>query len=431
MNSSVLIQPYGTDTSLVFGLEWETLVGANVERQSYKRAAAHKASHYVRAGRHSSAVGYGHLNEKGKRKLYSAAAIFAQAHSHGVFLEKLELPEDQYWVVAAQSGLVISGTDKICTAEEADELIESLTSRYPHIVHITTDETQFSHYLNDKSVLHDVRSLIERTPPWARYAVGAMLALILADLGWGEYKSYQANKERQRLAAQHVDSDALWIETIDQWQQGITLHGRTGLVELYNNVGNIPLNIGSWKLSEVACAAVAAGWQCSAQYARFLGSNLSFKHNAPKGWDVQWNGLSGAVGNWLIPHSGNTLDRTKLENVNDISVDYISKLQSALPSFITYTLENPTVVSITDPVVTQPNGSMRSYPYPGENSEALKLPKTFRFKLEAPLRSLTVLPLLDSSAIHSIRFVHKPETGGQSLTRSAFVAQLAGEFYAQ
>ncbi|MHB0818486.1 type 4b pilus protein PilO2 [Stutzerimonas stutzeri] len=433
-DDSVLIQSTSPETALVFGLNWDTLVGANIERQSYKWASASKASHYVRAGRHSPATGYVHLKlrkNQRKQRLYSAAAIFAQSHSQGVFLERLDLPDGRQWVVAAQDGVVISGTDRICTPDEANALVETLVERYPQIVQITTEETEFSYFLNEKSLLLDVRSLVERTPMWMRYVAGLVLILMLADITWTQYTQYKARQERQQQAAQFIDVDALWIKTLDEWQNGISLHGLAGLRTIYDSLGALPLSIGSWTLAEAGCNSSVAGWQCNAHYRRVAGSNESFRQHAPRNWTVGWNGLGGAVGNWNIPFTRIVLDRLTLPRIEDVSLSYVSELQGVLPAFNTYTLDPPASVDIPNPVVTRADGLTQTYPHPGSGGDNLKIPKIQHFKLDAPLRSLSVLPLMDSTTIDSIRVVHKTGAAGQSLTKSIFAAQVTGAFYVQ
>lgn len=428
----VLLQDYGADASLVFGLEWEALVGNKLEAQSLKRAAELKASHCVKASRFSPSAGFVSLGGQApkKNKLYSAASIFAQNNSQGTYYERRALSDEDIWVVAVQDGIVISGTDVlVSSAEEAEGVIAELKERYPHILEIDpSEDIDFSFYLNDRSQLHPVRSLFESIPTPLKVMGAFVLALMVLDTGWGQYKAYELKKQRAREALMTVDVEALWHKTLDDWQKTVRLGGTEALTSITDKLLDLPLNLGGWVLLGVACDSVPAGWQCTAQYTRGnAGTNASFKRTAPPDWSISWNGLQGAIAKWSVKYQAPSLNRMELPTIESVGLNYISALQRVLPAFERYTLSPAQKVSIPEPTAINGAGQEETYPNPG-GSPTLSVPSYETFELDAPLRSLSVLPLAKNFGIDSVGFTYS-EGGAHTLTKSVFTAKVKGRLY--
>lgn len=430
----MLIQPIAPNMAIAFGLEWETLIGNKLDAQSFKRATLRKAAQYVKASEHSIAAGFANISKAdnpNNLKLYSAAAIFAQLNSNGIFYELKELPNGATWVVAAQDGTVIAGTDKICTPQDAQALIAHLVERYPQIIKQTSDEHDYTFHLNSQTQLYEVKSAIEAVPSHAKALIIIVLMIVLGNMLWGRYEADMRSKTRARVAAP-INPTALWKESIDQWQKDVHLGGRESLWIAFDNLLALPITIGNWELSEAGCTASPSGWACDAHLKRLpTGTNNSLKEAVPAHWHIAWNGLNGAIARWSIPFTGKTLERSRLPTLEDMSVAYVSDLQDVLPAFHSYTLSPPEKAPVPPPKVATATGKTQAVPYPRGNAADIQIPSIQRFQLEAPLRSITVLPLMDNFDIKTFRVEFVWPLDKPGLSRSALTAKLTGEFYAK
>lgn len=419
------------DASVVYGLQWEPIVGSHLEKQSYKRALELKVSHYVKAFGPFTAFGYCDIHESNLvqgHRYYSAAAIFAQRHSQGVYWARREMPSGMEWIVAAQDGAIVTGTDRLCSHDEASEIVAKLAERYPHIIDAGLDDADFAPYLNDHAELHRLRTPFQSVPVPIKVAVGVLLGFMLLDTGWQQYKAYQARKEAEERAVYHVDAEQLWLNAIDQWQQTVRLGGQEGVSSVLSALSEVPVDVGNWTIASGACYAAETGWNCEAAYARGLGTNMTFKTSAPSNWSVVWDGLNRALARWSIPYAFQPLDRQTLPVMEDVGLGYISRLQRVLPSFESLVVHPPEKVAVNEPTAPDAKGNIVPVPHPGTSDPRLSIPSFQRFQVVAPLRSLLVMPIDQNFQIDSIQFTYTP-AGSSSLTKSMFAASLAGGFY--
>lgn len=421
----------------MFGLQWETLVGQNLEKQSLKQAKSYKATHFVRAGRHSSAFGYAKLQSSDRKvkgtKYYSAAAIFAQGHPQGVYWQRRDMPDDTVWVVAVQDGVVVSGTDIICTHSDAEGLHQALIERYEHIVQVDHDEHSDDslNYLNERTALIEAKTGIENIPVPVLIGVGALAFLVLADMGWDSYKSYKQKQERARQALSYIDPAEVWAEELDKWQSSTLVSGKESLLAAYNTLSTVPLNVGSWTLQSAGCDHAPAGWSCSAIYKRLTGTNQTFKNAAPPSWELDWHGLDVATGSWTAPNAHHfPVDRKLLPAGDDIRLNYISRLQSVMTSFERLTLDPAVEVNIPAPAVVDSNGNTQMVAHPGNLNPNIALPKKQSFMVQAPMRSMLVFPVGSNFKFDGLHFEYRAG-GASSLSRSMIMATLKGKYYVQ
>lgn len=424
-------------TSIVFGgITWKPLIGSNLAGQSEKLAVSAKATHFVAAGIHSAAVGTTQLDsekikEKG-RKFYSAAAVFAQAHQSGIIVTTLDMADGRVWVVAAHDGVILSDTDVLLSLEDSVALVTEIKARHKQAV-VIPGEFETHQYLNSKSLLTPVRSGLEKVPTGLKVGLAILVFLLIADTSFDQYKKYKRNQARALESEQTFDAHAEWKIALDQWAASIQIDGEDGLKKLFNELGQTPMSISGWKLTEVNCAAVISGWSCSARYEASVNtSNMGFQMGKPNSWVAKWDGLTNAVGEWTIPVNRIEFDRAHLKNVSDFSVKYISRLQRTLPAFSNVELSPPSLVAITQPQVfvkTEQGSSMVPVPYPEDNSGGIELPKIQTFKVVGPLRSFVVLPLINETVLKNMRFVVEGLGSAPTLRSSIFTAELTGEFY--
>ena len=437
--SEVIIHQLSADSALVFGgVEWQSLIGNQLAKQSYKIAKKMRATHFVSAGKHSSALGTIRLLAEAKlarkRKLYSAGAAFALSHSTGAVFSKTRIEEGELWyVVASHDGVIIAGTDIICSAIEAEALWESFLHRYTNGVEVEAD-FDTSSLLNDRTELAPVKTAWQKVPVQVKLMMVVAVTLMASNTAWTHWKSYERQKAREMFSAQSIDAHAEWTQVLDQWAATKTIDGSSGLLALLNTIQDIQPVVGHWRLIEAGCSATSSGWTCSARYNRtVLATNASFRAAAPKGWSITWDGLNNAVGTWATPAKRETIDRTKLITAADFGVNYISKVQLALPSFRKVDIQPPVEVQIQAPKVQQRdmNGStnMVEVPYPADALQGLERPKAQAFIFNGPLRSITALPVPPQTTIKQIRFTVDERLVVSNIRDSVLTAELSGESY--
>ncbi|MGO4801193.1 hypothetical protein ACEN2T_18085 [Pseudomonas sp. W22_MBD1_FP4] len=436
--TDVNIEQLGPNAWLVIGgIKWKPLIGSGLASKSQKEAVAVKATHFVAASSQSAAVGTIQLAPEKKskvpRKFYSAAAIFAISHPTGAVIAREEVRGGKFWVVGSHDGMVSKGTDVICTADEADEIVNDFKRRHSNALLVSGSETDLNHYLNSSTELQPVKSLIEKIPTPVKVAVGFLLCLMLIDTGWGHWKKYKLRQLREQDIGQFVDSHAEWKTSLDEWARTIKTDGKSGLSDLYAEMGRIPLEVGHWKLSESTCKQVARGWSCTARYFRKVNAtNLSFTSNLPQGWSAGWDGLTTAVATWEVKATRFPLARAAIPKVGDFSVNYISLLQRVLPTYRKVELLPPLKVVIANPTVVQVSQGRNEaiqVPYPKDNTVGIEIPSIQRFTFNGPLRSLTVLPITDETVIKSLHFSVEDRALAPSMRDSIFMAELIGETY--
>lgn len=435
--TDVIIRAVNNEQSIVFGgLAWKPVIGSGLAAQSEKLAAANKATHFVEAGEHSAAVGTiklpaPKLKEKG-RTFYSAAAIFAQAHPSGVQIYSQEFPGDDIWVVASHDGVVISDTDVLLTLHEAEELVEHIKQRHSLAVVVTGEFDAIMH-LNARTQLKPVRNALQKIPTPIKILIVILVLLLLVDTGMSEYKKYKIRKARELESSQFIDAHAEWANKLNQWATTIKPDGRQGLINIFFEMGKAPMKIGGWNISEATCLPSITGWDCNARYeAGVEATNFSFQQNLPKGWSASWGGLTTAIGNWTVNVDRKPINRASIQKVEDFSLMYISSLQRVLPAMKRVDLSPPIPATIQAPQVyiNRGNGEeLISVQYPIENTAGIEFPKIQTLEIEAPLRTLAVLPLINDTVIKQLRFVVGNQRTFPTIRDGLFTTKLTGEIY--
>jgi hypothetical protein len=436
--TDVIIRAVNNEQSVVFGgVAWKPVIGSGLTAQSEKVAAASKATHFVAAGEHSAVVGTTKipapkLKEKG-RAFYSAAAIFAQAHPSGIQIYSQEFPGDDVWVVASHDGVVLSDTDVLLTQQEADELVATIKQRHSLAVVVTSEFEFDAMHLNARTQLKPVRNVLQKIPTSAKFLIVILTLLLVVDTSMSEYKKYKIRKARELEASQYIDAHAEWTNKLNQWALTVKPDGRQGLINIYFEMAAAPMKIGGWNISEATCLTSAIGWDCNARYEAGVGAtNLSFQENLPKGWTASWGGLTTAVGNWAVKVDRKSIDRAKIQKIPDFSLVYISALQRVLPAMKKVELSPPSPAPIKEPQVyiNRGNGEeLVSVPYPVENTVGIELPKIQTLDIEAPLRTMTVLPLIDDTVIKQLRFIVGSQRTVPTIRDGLFTSKLIGEIY--
>jgi hypothetical protein len=142
--------------------------------------------------------------------------------------------------------------------------------------------------------------------------------------------------------------------------------------------------------------------------------------------------LTGAICSWTVNVDRKSIDRTRLQKIPDFSLQYISALQRVLPGLKTVELAPPVIAPIAEPEVYVNRGQgeeLVPVPYPTDNTVGIERPSVQTVVIEGPLRTMSVLPLINETVIQQLSF----QVGGvgsvPTLRDSIFTAKLVGEIY--
>lgn len=432
MKKTLIVQ-LGQNKDLVFGLEWKTLVGVDLARKSNKEAALNKATHFIRASEHFSAMGLVKLNKADgldeNRILYSAAAVFALSNSTGTFVSNIELFDGCHWVVAALDGGVIKGTDVLLDASEAEKLVAELHARFPE-AKLGVDERDSSPFLNEKTRLIKHRNSIQSLPDWVKVLSVGVIALILGKYALNYWELRQEKEAMDNNIEQYVDVKGEWAKSLDDWAGTVHVDGQEGFNHLYENIVRTPVTLGGWLLTDVECAPRSREyWMCRARYSRGpTGTNASLQNSIGQDWSIAWDGLSNAHVSWSIDAKRTQIDRQKIVDKKQFNIDFISALQNVLPAYNQVILNPAEVVSFRNPVTTNSNGDSVDLAYPSDN-KGIEIPNKHTLVASAPFRSLSVMPIPEHMVVKKLSIKMKDFDTPSALSTGYIAGELTGEMY--
>jgi len=441
MVANIVIRPMEDSSNefLVFGMTWEPVIGSRPERESIERVKGWKATHYIPAGDHSTMVGLVKLpaekkrKKKEKRSLYSPAIIFAESHPVGAHGLTVDLQDGSTWVIASHDGVVISGTDVVCeTRDDAALVIASLKDRYPEVkMGVSKALSPPSSKHTNTALLREVKTSLESIPPWMRYAFIVLFALIAYDKGTDLWRKHAAAQDQALNVEQYVDTSAEWKKALDIWQKGIRVDGPVGLTALFENLLETPIQVEGWGLRSIECIPSTKGWSCTGNYDRLvLGTNISLFVGAPKGWRVNWQSLDKASLSWDIGAPLTILNRLNIGSNENTNIQYLSQLQNVYPAFKQMQVGVRTVAPVPAPTVTNSQGEHRAVPTPEKIEPSTHVPGVRKLLFVGPLRSLSVLPITETTSIKYI-LVKITDYIDPTINNSMLSAELSGEMYVQ
>lgn len=444
MHTSYVVLPLNDEDReyLVFGLDWDVVIGHKQEKESIARARNANATHYVLPGGHSSVVGYVRFPTRKKvrgmqeKTWFSAAQIFADAHPNGVHTCIAQIDDDHYWVVAAQDGEVIPRRDTVFESQaQALDALAILKEQHPNAIHVTGfkqgEPTAAARMIELK---HRLAAL----PIWSRVALGVIAAVIVFDKGSDLIGAMSGNEREQRTEVV-VDAAAAWSAQLDRWQKTVQVDGPHGFMALLTQLNQVPIKLGGWPLASLECLPYPAGWKCSALYSRGdagTSTNQSLSAALPAGWAVEWMELDkGKVGSakvsWALSAARTALDRSKLEDSVYVQGAYTSQIQAVYAAFKVAVA--PKALSRADvqaPTYTNANGQIASVAYTDALPASSRVPVLKGFQFDGPLRSMTVLPLTQYSVIKTFS-IKVADSIEPSLANSHLTAAVTGVFYVQ
>ncbi len=339
MNDLLILQV--SSASLVFGLYWLPLIGAQASRAARRTARRYRASHVV-VSDGADAVGLAALKlERRRRKepFYSAAQNVARLHASGTVALLLELEPACHWLVAVHEGAVIARTDTLYPSrDEAIVVLDELKQAYPHLQVLGAQKAQALPTLSMIAAASDVQTRLAPVSRWepvfpgpVQWFVLALVLMLVIPRFWTVLRPADADT----APASGVDPVAAWRQAVSKATRHVTVHGVQGTQLLLHSLYAIPVRVGGWELLEVNCMAQSSAWRCRARYDRrdAKASNEHFLAKAASNWGIEFESIDRVHAAWTLPEAGRPLAAQVLKTSADNERHLFSSLQSILPAF--------------------------------------------------------------------------------------------------
>jgi len=434
MNDYVLLRFSNDDRVLVLGMRWHTILGSRLDLRARQKAKQTKASHYAHAS-HSEAVGVvklGRADRKEAELFHSGALAFAAEHPHGVVALRAALPDGRVWVVAAQSGKVLTNSDRIyATAEQALAAIDELAARHGdaltvlEALDLDSPAMPFAALMSESSAECRLRSCGWALPGIPRPVAVAVLGCAAAFLLRAVW-DWHASRSGRAVEPLAVDPEAAWSQAWEAFRSRVRVDAEHDWGALFDRLVDLPVEIGGWRLASAQCKRDAVrGWSCWAKYGRIhrLATNASFLASRPKGWSEAWQPMDGVVARFDVSVTGRPLDVSRLKTSAEHESETISSLQRLLPLLSAASLGEAAPVRVEAP------RDERGVPLPVPSSLPALVERTVT--LEGPLRSMFLLPgtLAGQVEWRSVALSVDPSVE-PALNRSQLMAGISGVLYA-
>jgi Pilin accessory protein (PilO) len=329
---------------IVFDLNWQLLREGEL-RKLQTQALADGYTHQV-FGVEVDLVGFFKWTSSSevKRPMYSAALLLAETVSLGgdeIFVFGLD--ETRYAMVALKNSMPVPGFDLVGSALVIAEAAQNYLS-LPHKNEVRRcgdanilSGAEFFDFSVALLALDKSHPRIKKIPDlrnmvfYGALATGAVLLLIVAWFGWSYF---QAKAEAERLQRES-DPNLLYEQCYMNSVASIKTMGSSGLKAMSAVLLSLPVDVGGWSLSNVACLVS----ECVATWTRRYGNYADFEASLPQG--VAQNPEYGFFGSDVkgiqlkTRHPVTTdksdaihgLIRERLPLMAQIKLDFVSRLQ--------------------------------------------------------------------------------------------------------
>lgn len=422
---SVVRHPDGQ--RFVFGLDWMPVIGGNPQKLARRRARSLRSTHYLMAGDPVSVVGCGlisrHLvSEKTslwtrREPLYSAAALFARAHSSGVVAGIIQMMPKGYWLVAVKGGLVLAQTDRWYTElSEANAALASIKQRFPSIQVLGLVEISTHAWPDWLSGVPDSSSALKKLTELRTMTLGAsfLLASTVMLWPWNTDSSVQVGLHTEQLER------AQWQEVIEQFIRTHPVHRAEHLTKVLGEWNRTPLSPGGWKLRKILCESVSINWHCAAQYQRIkrLARSSEIETSKPEHWQAEYLDLDHAVLRWQVAGAASPFD---FQTPSIPLKEWMSYLQDVRPMFESIQIGSGHRVVLSAPL--------------NADGIALKPPVNLKpltkrsVAMRGPLRSLPALMGIPAPVRWKTLMLEIGPALGTGISKSELMVQLTGELF--
>jgi hypothetical protein len=425
--SGTLVWTHLLELDIVFGLDWTPLVGGVPAKLARSRARALGATYYLVAGSLAAVVGCGIIHKSAmtgseqldrSKPLHSAAAIFALTHQEGVVAFISFMPGKGFWLVAANSGLVLAKTDCwFASSEDVEDALSVLTTRFPNIQILRSAELSKDHLPEWLSRDISLHSRLQKVSCAKHLSLRvACLAVLIGAAFWA--MGTRTSESTTQLP--ELDRDALWQNVYDAFALMHPVHQPEQLLSVIHAWNQAPLKPGGWKLKQIVCEPFRMDWHCAARYQRVKRLALSEHLDAakPVGWVSEFTDLEHGVLRWQVASAASAFKpvaaTTPLKN-------WLSYLQSVAPLFDSIQIGAGSLISMTAPLGREG--------MPLARPPQLKPLTRRHIAIKGPLRSLSALKGLPVPVRWRGLHLEIEAPVGQGISRSALTVSLTGEIF--
>lgn len=413
---------------VVFGLDWSPLVGGEPGALGRRRARALRATHYVVMNELAAVVGCGVVHplnrvssrtrRTGGRALYAAAAMFAAAHSEGIFAAVYAMGDKGYWLVASNAGLVLAQTDRwYADLDDVDVALSGLKARFPSM-----------------QILRAI-SLVETSPPdWIlknltlktrlqtvslgglkALGIGSM-ALVIGGMIW-VWPDQSADRPQQLPEER---PEVLWRQVYENFVKNHPVHHPEQLLRVMSAWQVAPLSPDGWRLKQIVCEPTGMDWHCAARYQRFKMLAVSDKLEAakPDGWTVEFIDLDHGILRWQVTDAASLFETVSMSTPIK---NWLGYLQSVTPIFEAIQIGTGTTISLSAPVGR--HGMIVERP------PFIKPIKRRGISIKGPLRSMSALRGFPVPVRWRALQLDIGSPSGQGIRRSELTVSLTGEIF--
>lgn len=427
LSTGTLVWTHLHELDIVFGLDWTPLVGGIPAKLARSRARTLGATHYLVAGSLAAVVGCGIIHKGAlagsdqfdrSKPLHSAAAIFGLTHQEGVVALVSFMPGKGFWLVAANSGLVLAKTDCwYACSDDVEDALSVLAARFPTIQILRSAELSKDHlpdWLSRDKNLHSRLQKISRARHLSLRAT--CLVLLIGVIFWA--MSTRTSETTTQLP--ELDSDALWQQVYDAFAMTHPIHQPEQLMSVIHAWNQAPLNPGGWKLKQIVCEPFRMDWHCAARYQRVKRLALSEHLDTakPEGWVSEFTDLEHGVLRW---HVASAATAFKPVAVTTPLKKWISYLQSVAPLFDSIQIGTGSLISMTAPLGREG--------IPLARPPQLKPLTRRHIAIKGPLRSLSALKGLSIPVRWRGLQLELDAPVGQGISRSTLTVSLTGEIF--
>lgn len=440
--------------ALAFGLQWRSIVTADVQKTGTAMARAQAASHIIFRGQQ---VGFGSIDPKESPRLASGAAIYAAAQVAGRqyggnSLFVVQVAPREYWIALVRNGLPTS-TDIFLTSSDDSQVIQQANT---YLAEVSDEALSITIYTNLRdhgfegvvkyASVEDIllaatneqdrvsailkQSMTLPVPVLVVLGAGALLIAGQQGFKWWEAKQRLANMALNKTETE--DPAVAWARAVSEWEATSFGPSSAGLLAARESIGHLPVLWSGWRLVNAGCAAVpltapaaARPWSCTAAYARPRGAvlNREMVSGIPEGWNVTFSPLKGMSVSWSLSEPIAGLKVANLLPTKFHNIETTSQLQAIAPAF------SSDIAFVFSPVAIPPPKGQDGTALPMDPS-ASGISES-RLVLTGPLRSVDALIDRSLPADWSALDVRFSDATTPSIISSAVMAEVKGVVYAK
>lgn len=436
---------------LLVGLQWYTILGSDLPAQARRKARSMRARYWVHGGGRDESVGLVYLprttglqlQRSLRRETHSAAQIIATRHSGGTYAWVQMLPDTRYWVAVVRNGQVLSGADLVVdTRAQAQAVVDRIRARFGTELSImgsaakllgtdsapAVDLKQIQADFDQLAQGANPRSLVQKRARPTASSRGVLLLLSASALGLLILGARHAAKPTVPAAVppSRVDANVveqLWHEALAKAVSSYVIPSYHGLRQLWQSIGQLPVDAQGWRIKSVHCIDLGSPWQCEASYQRAhpLASSSALLRGGWSSEQVRWTQLDEAVVTFVVEVDRTTIELAALQEDVSGFIPDADALQVLRPLLANVRIHMPRAFDVQPPL-----NPYDATPLP--RPDAVPQLQTREISLYGPFRFVAMLGPQLTRRIHWRELIVNFDNVVQpSIHASALMATLKGK----